>query len=58
MCQYCTNNCAAFGKPQAIKTDDSESTEHNDRTEEGTQLRQRRNNSIHDTEIGDTISYY
>ncbi|XP_030971325.1 pleiotropic drug resistance protein 1-like [Quercus lobata] len=46
-----------FGKPQAIKTDDSESTEHNDRTEEGTQLRQRRNNSIHDTEIeyGDEI---
>nr|POF16091.1 abc transporter g family member 40 [Quercus suber] len=47
----------AFGKPQAIKTEESGSTEHNDRTEEGTQLRQRRNNSIHDTEIeyGDEI---
>ncbi|KAK9986056.1 hypothetical protein SO802_031007 [Lithocarpus litseifolius] len=47
----------AFGKSQAIKTEESESTEHNDRTEEGTQLRQRRNNSTHDTEIeyGDEI---
>ncbi|KAM3699915.1 hypothetical protein ACB098_05G059300 [Castanea mollissima] len=47
----------AFGKPQAIKAEESESTEHNDRTEEGTQLRHRRNNSTHDTEIeyGDEI---
>jgi hypothetical protein len=33
MCKFSTNNCAAFGKPQAIKTEESqETTQTNFRT--------------------------
>uniref|UniRef100_A0A2N9HXZ1 ABC transporter domain-containing protein n=1 Tax=Fagus sylvatica TaxID=28930 RepID=A0A2N9HXZ1_FAGSY len=40
-----------FGKPQAIKTEESQSTEHSDKTGVGIELPQRRNRSSHQTDI-------